>query len=193
MVIDHAPPARVSPPAHHGRARSIRAIAVAGIFLGFAGCGKLAPFVPTPTPVVERMLEMAAVTKDDIVYDLGSGDGRILITAAKKYGARGVGFEIDPELIREARENARVAGVEHLVEFRQQDLLTATFFDATVVTIYLGPSSNLRLRPALRQQLRPGARVVSHDYDMGNWEPDRTEEASIGGNTHMIYLWRISD
>lgn len=183
----------MSPPAWPVGLRGVRAIAFAGIFLGFTGCGKLAPFVPTPTPVVARMLEMAAVTRDDIVYDLGSGDGRILITAARKYGARGVGFEIDPELIQKARENARAAGVEHLVEFRQQDLLTATFFDATVVTIYLGPSSNLRVRPALRHQLRPGARVVSHDYDMGNWEPDRMEEVSIGGNTHMIYLWRISN
>jgi SAM-dependent methyltransferase len=157
------------------------------------GCRQLAPFVPTPTPVVERMLELAHVTKDDVVYDLGSGDGRIVIAAAGKYGATAVGFEIDPELVQVARENAKLARVDHLVEIRQQDLLTADFSNATVVTIYLGPSSNFRLRPVLRRQLRPGARIVSHEYDMGGWEPDRTEEVTDAGNTYTIHLWRIGE
>lgn len=139
------------------------------------------------------MLELAQVTKDDVVYDLGSGDGRIVIAAARKYGARAVGFEIDPELVRVAREKARLARVDHLVEIRQQDLLTADFSNATVVTIYLGPSSNLRLRPVLRRQLRPGARIVSHEYEMGNWEPDRREEVTDSGNTYTIYLWSIGE
>lgn len=159
--------------------------------VGLPGCSKLAPFVPTPQPVVERMLELAEVTKDDVVYDLGSGDGRIVIAAAEKYDAHGVGFEIDPELIRRARENARTARVDHLVEFRQEDLLEAELSGATVVTLYLGPSSNLRLKPVLRKQLRAGARVVSHEYDMGDWEPDRIEEVSTGAETRTIYLWRI--
>jgi len=148
--------------------------------------------VPTPRPVVERMLELAAVTRDDVVYDLGSGDGRIVIAAAQKYGARGVGFEIDPELLQQARQNARRARVDHLVEFRQQDLLTATFSDATVVVLYLGPSANFRLRPKLQRELSAGARVLSHEYDMGSWEPDLREEVTTSGGTRTIYLWRIS-
>jgi len=138
------------------------------------------------------MLELARVTKDDVVYDLGSGDGRIVIAAARKYGARAVGFEIDPELVRVARENAKQVRADHLVEIRQQDLLTADFSNATVVTIYLGPSSNLRLRPILRRQLRPGARIVSHEFDMGSWEPDLTEEVADSGDTYTIHLWRIA-
>ena len=157
---------------------------------------KLAPFVPTPQRVVDLMLAMAEVTKDDVVYDLGSGDGRIVITAAKKYGAKGVGYEIDEHLIREARENARKAGVSHLVEFRSEDLMTADLSPATVVTLYLLPEANLMLRPRLLSQLRVGARVVSHDYDMGDWKPLRVEEvreaSSIYG-LHTVYLWRIDD
>lgn len=168
---------------------AVRSLAFACVLLG--GCVKVAPYLPTPTPVVDRMLEMARVTKNDVVYDLGSGDGRIVITAAAKYGARGVGFEIDPALVREARENARLARVEHLVEFRQQDLFTADFFDATVVTLYLGPSTNRRLRPVLQKQLPTGARVLSHEYDMGDWEPDEIEEVSTGWGTRRIYLWEI--
>jgi hypothetical protein len=155
---------------------------------------KLAPFVPTPQGVVDRMLTMAEVTRDDVLYDLGSGDGRIVITAAKKYGAKGIGFEIDEKLIRQARENARREGVSHLVEFRKQDLMTADLSPATVVTLYLVPEANLKLRPRLLSQLRVGARVVSHDYDMGDWAPLRVEEvreAHSSHDLHIIYLWRI--
>lgn len=155
---------------------------------------ELAPFVPTPQGVVDTMLQMAEVTKEDVVYDLGSGDGRIVITAAKKYGAKGVGFEIDDGLIRQAQENARKEGVAHLVEFRKQDLMTADLSPATVVTLYLMPDANLKLRPRLLAQLRVGARVVSHDYDMGDWTPLRVEEVRDRDSiheVHTIYLWRI--
>lgn len=159
--------------------------------LVLSGCVKVAPYLPTPAPVVERMLELAAVTKDDVVYDLGSGDGRIVIAAAEKYGARGVGFEIDPALVLEARRKAEQARVAHLVEFRQQDLFTAKFFDATVVTLYLGPATNRRLGPVLRKQLPPGARILSHEYDMGDWEPDLIEEVPVRWGTRTIYMWKI--
>ncbi len=157
---------------------------------------KLAPYVPTPQRVVDLMLRMAEITKDDVVYDLGSGDGRIVITAAKKYGARGVGFEIDEYLLEEARENAREAGVSHLVEFRNQDLMTADLSPATIVTLYLLPEANLMLRPRLLSQLRIGARVVSHNYDMGDWEPLRIEdirEPASAYGYHTVYLWRIDE
>jgi SAM-dependent methyltransferase len=155
---------------------------------------KLAPFVPTPQSVVEMMLTMAEVTKNDVVYDLGSGDGRIVITAAKTYGAKGVGFEIDDDLIKQAQENARKEGVSHLVAFRKQDVMTVDLSPATVVTLYLLPEANLRLRPKILSQLRVGARVVSHDYDMGDWAPLRVEEVRITESSHArhtIYLWRI--
>lgn len=147
------------------------------------------PYVPTPQRVVDRMLEMANVTEDDVVYDLGSGDGRIVITAAKTYGARGVGIEIDPERIKEARKNAEEAGVSDLVEFRQGDLFKADISEATVVTLYLLPSVNLRLRPKLFEELEPGTPVVSHDFDMDEWEPEQTVE--MNGDT--IYLWTIPE
>lgn len=155
---------------------------------------KLAPFVPTPQSVVEMMLTMAEVTKNDVVYDLGSGDGRIVITAAKKYGAKGVGFEIDEDLIEEAREKARKEGVSHLVDFRKQDVMTVDLSPATVVTLYLLPEANLKLRPRILSQLRVGARVVSHNYDMGDWAPLRTAEVRDTESTHSlhwVYLWRI--
>ncbi|HET7853380.1 MAG TPA: methyltransferase domain-containing protein [Candidatus Methylomirabilis sp.] len=155
---------------------------------------KLAPFVPTPQSVVEMMLTMAEVTKNDVVYDLGSGDGRIVITAAKQYGAKGVGFELDDDLIKQAQENARKEGVSHLVAFRKQDVMTVDLSPATVVTLYLLPEANLRLRPKILSQLRVGARVVSHDYDMGDWAPLRVEEVRIPESSHAshtIYLWRI--
>ncbi len=153
---------------------------------------ELAPFVPTPMEVVEKMLELAQVKSSDVLYDLGSGDGRIVITAAEKYGARAVGFEIDPELVEESRDNARREGVSHLVEIRQQDLMTADFSAATVVTIYLHPESNLLVRPLLRSQLKPGSRVVSNDFDMGDWKPDVTGEAVDSlGDIYTVYLWRI--
>jgi len=152
----------------------------------------LAPYVVTSQEVVEEMLRLAGVGKDDLVYDLGSGDGRIVITAARLYGARGVGVELDPELVRRARDNARRANVSHLVEFRQQDLMTVDLSLATVVTLYLGREANLKLRPRLRAQLRPGARVVSHEFDMGDWGPSailRVRDESSGFRT--LYLWRI--
>ena len=168
--------------------------AVHGPFAQVATDPKLAPFVPTPQSVVEMMLTMAGISKDDIVYDLGSGDGRIVITAAKKYGAKGVGFEIDDDLIKEAREKARTEGVSHLVDFRKQDVMTVDLSPATVVTLYLLPEANLRLRPRILAQLRVGARVVSHNYDMGDWAPLRAAEvrdAESSRSLHWVYLWRI--
>jgi SAM-dependent methyltransferase len=152
----------------------------------------LGAYVPTPPEVVERMLALAGVTGDDMVYDLGSGDGRIVIHAARRYGARAVGVEIDPTLVWFSVRNARRAGVEDRATFLQQDALGVDVSPATVVTLYLTPAANLRLRPILRRQLRPGARVVSHEHDMGEWAPDRVERVVLaGGIEHTIYLWRI--
>ncbi len=147
------------------------------------------PYVPTPQPVVNRMLELANVDEDDVVYDLGSGDGRIVVTAAEKYGARGIGIEIDPERIKEARKNAEEAGVTELVEFRQQDLFETDLTEATVVTLYLLPDINIKLRPKLFEELAPGTPVVSHDFDMDEWEPDTTVEMG----TDVVYLWHIPE
>jgi ribosomal protein L11 methylase PrmA len=144
-------------------------------------------YVPTPQGVVEEMLRLAELKKGDVLYDLGSGDGRIAITAAKKHGVRAVGIDIDPERIWEAEQNARGAGVEHLVRFRQEDLFKADFREATVVTLYLLPVLNVRLRPRLWAELKPGTRIVSHQFDMGDWKPERTLE--VEGRT--IYFWRI--
>lgn len=151
----------------------------------------LAPFVPSPYDVVNRMLTLAEVTKDDVVYDLGCGDGRIVITAAQRFGARGVGIDIDPQRIAESNANAERAGVQHLVRFIEQDAMTVDVSDATVVTLYLLSSSNLKLRPLLTRQLPAGARIVSHAFSMGDWEPDvidRFEDER--GNTRSLYLWR---
>lgn len=145
------------------------------------------PFVPSPEDVVDRMLQVAGVGKGDVVYDLGSGDGRIVIAAARKYGARGVGVDIDPARIEEARENARKAGVADRVKFVQQDLFDADIHEATVVTLYLLPNVNQRLRPKLLRELKPGTRVVSHSFDMGDWKPVRTVE--MDGRT--IYYWVV--
>jgi len=147
------------------------------------------PYVPTPPDVVRRMLEMADVSPEDVVYDLGSGDGRFPITAAKRFGARGIGVEIDPKLVRRARANAREAGVADRVEFREGDMFEADLSDATVVTLYLFPEINIKLRPKLFAELEPGDRVVSHDFDMDEWEPDRVVE--MGSDT--IYLWTIPE
>jgi protein-L-isoaspartate O-methyltransferase len=147
---------------------------------------KIVPFVPTPQEVVDKMVELAGVKKGDTVYDLGSGDGRIVITSAKK-GARSVGFEIDGDLVKESRENIRKAGVPNLAEIRQQDILTVDLSAASVVTMYLLPDVNLKLKPNLLSQLKPGSRVVSHAFDMGDWKPDKTER--VNGRT--IYLWTI--
>ncbi len=145
------------------------------------------PYVPTPQPVVDKMLELAKVSKDSVVYDLGSGDGRIVITAAKKYGARGVGVDIDPERIAESRENARRAGVEDKVKFIEGNLFNIDLRPATVVTLYLLPEVNLKLRPKLLKELRPGTPVVSHSFDMGDWEPEQT--VTVQDST--IYLWHV--
>jgi SAM-dependent methyltransferase len=147
---------------------------------------KIVPFVPTPQEVVDKMIELAGVKKGDVVYDLGSGDGRIVITAAKK-GARAVGFDVDGDLVKESRENIRKAGVQELAEIRQQDILTVDLSGASVVTMYLLPDVNLKLRPNVLSQMRPGSRVVSHAFDMGDWKPDKTER--VNGRT--IYLWTV--
>jgi SAM-dependent methyltransferase len=145
------------------------------------------PYVPTPDAVVSAMLRLAQVKRGDVLYDLGSGDGRIVIAAAKRYGVRGTGIDIDPQRIREANANARRAGVAKQVRFLNQDLFETDFSDATVVTLYLLPRLNLKLRPKLLAELRPGTRIVSHGFDMGDWQPARTREV---GNT-TIYLWVV--
>ena len=145
-------------------------------------------YVPTPQEVVDRMLALAKVTKDDVIYDLGSGDGRIPITAAQKFGTKGIGIDINPERIQEANANAQKAGVTDRVKFLNQDLFKSTFSEATVVTLYLLPELNVKLRPQLFKQLKPGTRVVSHDFDMGEWKPDQVVQTQDGSN---IYLWTI--
>ncbi|HVL76568.1 MAG TPA: class I SAM-dependent methyltransferase [Noviherbaspirillum sp.] len=148
------------------------------------------PYVPTPQPVVDRMLELAQVTDKDVVYDLGSGDGRIVVTAAREYGARGVGIDLNPQRVAEARANAKEAGVQDRVEFRVGDLFQTDLSEATVVTLYLLTSVNYKLRPQLWRQLRPGTRVVSHAFDMGDeWPPEKVER--VGGST--IYYWTITE
>jgi len=156
---------------------------------------KDAPYVPTPREVIVRMLEVADVSEGDVVYDLGSGDGRIPIVAAEEFGARGVGVEIDSQLVARSRENAREAGVADRVEFRQEDLFETDLSDATVVTLYLWPEINRKLRPKLLRVLDPGDRVVSHDFGMGSWEPDRRIEMDGRGITgkDYVYLWTIPE
>lgn len=147
------------------------------------------PYVPTPEPVVAKMLELAKVGPNDVVYDLGSGDGRIVITAAKQYGARGVGVDIDTERVLEARENAKKAGVENRVEFREGNLFEMDLRPASVVTLYLLQSLNLKLMPKLLAELKPGTRVVSHSFDMGDWAP--LETAEVEGR--KVYFWIIAE
>lgn len=147
---------------------------------------KIVPFVPSPQIVVDKMVELAGVKKGDVVFDMGSGDGRIVIAAAKQ-GARAVGFEIDGDLVKESRENIRKAGVQDLAEIRQQDILTVDFSPASVVTMYLLPDVNLKLKPNLMSQLKPGSRLVSHAFDMGDWKPEKVER--VDGRT--IYFWTI--
>lgn len=147
-------------------------------------------YVPTPQEVVDKMLALAKVTKDDVIYDLGSGDGRIPITAAQKFGTKGVGIDINPERIQEANVNAQKAGVTDRVKFLNQDLFKSDFSKATVVTLYLLPELNVKLRPQLFKQLKPGTRVVSHDFDMGEWKPDQAVQTQDGSN---IYLWIIPE
>lgn len=144
-------------------------------------------YVPTPQPVVDEMLRLARLEKGDVLYDLGSGDGRIPITAAKTYGVRAVGIDIDPQRVAEANANARAAGVTDLVTFRQADLFETDLREADVVTLYLLQSLNEKLRPKLMAELEPGSRIVSHAFDMGDWEPERREE--VDGS--KIFLWTI--
>lgn len=158
------------------------------------------PFVPTPDDVIDRMLELAEVTERDVVYDLGSGDGRIVIRAAKKFGARAVGIEMDTDLVALSTRKAEEEGVSHLVEFRAQDALVADISPATVVTLYMFPWFNDMMRPALQQKLRPGARVVSHDFGINGWPPTEVVklpniQSTPGGYTHqhILYLWRVKE
>jgi len=145
------------------------------------------PYIPTPEDVVEEMLRLAEVTRNDLVYDLGSGDGRIVIAAAKKHGARGVGIELDPNLIEISRRKARLAGVEHMVTFLEADLFRTDLSAATVVTLYLIPTMNLALRPKLLRELSPGTRIVSHKFDMGDWSPLRT----VHIYDSAVHLWVV--
>lgn len=162
------------------------------MLLAQPGCrrvpGQDVRYEPTPMPVVRAMLQLADVGPDDVVYDLGSGDGRIPITAAREFGARGVGIEIDPVLVERARANAREAGVERRVTFTLGDMYAADVRPATVVTLFLHPEPNLKLRPTLRSDLRPGARVVSYVWDMGDWPADDTRQAG----RRQIFLWEIA-
>lgn len=148
-------------------------------------------WVASDLEVITAMLEAAEVGPDDVVYDLGCGDGRVVIAAASRYGARGVGVDLDPERIREARENAGRAGVTDRVTFLVQDLFATDVRPATVVALYLSPEINLKLRPKLLAELRPGARVVSHDFDMGDWLPRRTIEVPLVPRVRRVFLWTI--
>jgi predicted RNA methylase len=171
---------------------ALAAVAAASVAVAGQTAPNLAPYMATPQEVVDRMLQMADVKKTDVVYDLGSGDGRLVITAAKRYGAHGVGIDIDPALITQSRANARKEGVEALVEFRQQDALTVDVSPASVVTLYLLSGANLKLRPTLQKQLKPGSRVVSHQFGMGDWVPTRTETITDQrGTSRLLYLWII--
>jgi len=145
-------------------------------------------FVPTPQEVVDTMLSLAKPGRGELVYDLGCGDGRIVVTAAKKFGSRGIGVDIDPQRIAEANANVRKENVGDLVKIVQDDLFQIDFKDANVVTLYLLPSLNLKLRPKLWKELKPGSRVVSHDFDMGDWVPE--QKVSVGSRT--VYFWRIT-
>ncbi len=158
------------------------------------------PFVPTPIEVIDRMLELAEVKKGDVIYDLGSGDGRIAIRAAKKYGVRAVGIEMDSWLLDKARKAAKAEGVGHLVEFRNEDALKADISRATVVTLYMLPWFNEAMKPNFKKMLKPGARIVAHDFGIEGWEPGKTEKlpgfelkAEGHKHQHVIYLWRIGN
>src|SRR5919109_1986421 len=157
------------------------------------------PFVPTPMEVVDRMLELAEVKKGDVIYDLGSGDGRIVIRAAKKYGVKAVGIEMDSWLLDKARKDAKAAGVSHLVTFRAEDALNADISAATVVTLYMLPWFNEKIKPNFQKHLKPGARIVALDFGIEGWKPDKTVilpefELKPGGykHQHTLYLWRVT-
>lgn len=145
------------------------------------------PYVPTPMDVVEAMLDIAKVGKNDVVYDLGCGDGRIVITAAKKFGATGIGVDLNPERIKEANANAKEKGVEQKVKFHEGNLFDFDFSKASVLTLYLLPNVNLQLKPKILAEMKPGSRVVSHAFDMGDWKPDK--QISVDGRT--VYMWTV--
>lgn len=172
----------------------LRSIAVALLFATFAAAQNRepkrapdVPYVPTSAGVVDGMLKLAGVKNADVVYDLGCGDGRIVVAAAKNYGARAVGVDINPVRIEEAKANAKAAGVENLVRFEENDLFEADIRPATVVMLYLLPDINLKLRPKLLKDLKPGTRIVSHSFDMGDWKPDKEERVDGA----LIYLWTV--
>jgi SAM-dependent methyltransferase len=169
----------------------------AGLALVASACAPLpgqdVPYVQTPYRVVDAMLQLAAVGKDDVVYDLGSGDGRIVVAAARDFGARGVGIEIDPRLVAESARWARRSGVAERVHFIQQDLFQADLSPATVVALYLSREMNVRLRPKLLRELRPGTRIVSHRFDMGDWPPERQIRVEVDGAEQTVYLWMVPD
>ncbi len=150
------------------------------------------PYVPTPDVIVDAMLKMAEVKGSDVLYDLGSGDGRIPIAAAKKFGTRGVGIDLNPVRVEEANANAEKAKVTDKVRFIEGDIFEADFSEATVVTLYLLPGVNLKLRPKI-QDMKPGTRVVSHNYDMGDWEPETFRKISVDGTDHYVYFWRVAE
>jgi len=169
------------------------ALAAAALLLSACGpmLGLDVPFRGTPPAVVDAMLRLAEVTPTDVVYDLGSGDGRIPIAAARTYGARGVGYDIDPHMVSVSRENAKRAGVAVRVRFEVQDIFTASFADATVVALHLSPEFNLRLRPRLQRELKPGSRIVSQRHDMADWRPVRQIGLTVDGVVHPVYLWIV--
>jgi len=148
-------------------------------------------YYPTPPETVAEMLRMARIKKSDVLYDLGSGDGRIPIAAAEQYGIRAVGIEIDPKLVTEAEENARQANVSGLVRFRNQDMFRVDVSEATIVTLYLSEKLNVLLRPKLLHELRPGSRILSHDFRMGDWKPVQTVRVPWGKLYRTIYLWTV--
>ncbi|MCL5742804.1 MAG: class I SAM-dependent methyltransferase [Acidobacteria bacterium] len=173
-----------------GRVRlSVPALVFCGVLAAAAAQNNSpdVPFVPTSPEVVEQMLKLAQVKPSDTVYDLGCGDGRIVIMAAEKFGATATGVDIDPERIREATENARHAGVTKKVHFVHKNLFDADIHDATVVTLYLLPSVNMKLRPKLLRDLKPGTRIVSNSFDMGDWKPDK----ELDYNGRRLYLWIV--
>ena len=186
-----------------GRFRAILCAIIAGSCVAGIGWGQqpaLAPpglrapdvrYEPTPTDVVQAMLRLAKVNAGDVVYDLGCGDGRIVITAAREFNARGVCVDIDPRRIAESRDNARAAGVADRIQFRNEDLLTTDIGDATAVMLFLSPELNLAVRPKLLRELKPGARIVSHWHDMGDWRPQETVRISSGWRERPIYLWTV--
>lgn len=169
-------------------------VAAVALAAGCAGTPSGMPgilFVATPEQVGIEMLKLAGVTREDVVYDLGSGDGRLVIAAARDFGARGVGVEIDGKLVQDSRESALRAGVADRARFLWQDIFQADIRTATVVALYLSPDLNLELRPKLLRELRPGTRIVSHDFDMADWRPDRTLRVKGPTREHLIHLWTV--